>query len=251
MTARHRHWTVLADFERRHRQMRRGIAVAVEWRHGIEFRRREQVIERHNAVGKGGAKAADIADREHFRGDMSGELTLLETAAATARDQRLGADPRQRRDHVGAPPQQRQRRRDQSGPQHAENGQNVLDDVRHLDTDDGVGRQPHAAQPAGDRRDHAVGLGIGQPQRRPVGECLPVRPIDERDRARPARRRAAKQFIERDAALTRRCGCGGGGSPENHGAIVALRVIAESSPIAATSFPAGSRTAMSAPDAGW
>ena len=202
MTARNRHRTILADFERRHRDMGGGIAVAVERRHGIEFRRREQIVERHHAVGKIDAEAADIADRKHFRGDVHGKLTMLETADAAAGDQRFGADPRQRRDHIGAPPQQRQRRRDQSGAQHAENGQNILDDVRHLDADDGVGRQSHAAQPAGDRRDHAVGLGIGQPQRRPVGKFLPVRRVGERDRPGPPRRRAAKQFVERDTALT-------------------------------------------------
>ena len=67
---------------------------------------------------------------------------MLEIADAAAGDERFGADAGQRGDGVGAPPQQWQRRGDQPGAQHAENGQNILDDVRHLDADDGVGGSP-------------------------------------------------------------------------------------------------------------
>ncbi len=45
-------------------------------------------------------------------------------------------------DSLGAPPEQRQRRRDHSRAQHAKEGQYMLDDVGELDADDGVGRQP-------------------------------------------------------------------------------------------------------------
>ena len=85
-------------------------------------------------------------------------------------------------DRVGAPPQQRQRRRDHAGAQHAEHGQKVLDDIGQLDADDGVGRQTHAAQAARDRRHHAVGLGKGEPARRAVGEARAVRRVDQRER---------------------------------------------------------------------
>ena len=129
------------------------------------------------------------------------ELAMIEIADAAAGDQRLGADARERGDRVGAAPQQRQRRRDHSRPQHAKHRQDVFDDVGQLDADDGVGRQAHAAQPPGDRRDHAVGLGIGQAPRSAVGEVFPVRRIGERERVGSPLGEAAEHLVDADADL--------------------------------------------------
>ena len=113
---------------------------AIERRHRIKLFGGEQIVERHDAVGQVGAKAADIADRKHVGRNAHGELTMIEAADMAAGDQRLGADPLQRGDRIGAAPQQRQRCRNHAGPHHAENGENVFDDVGQLDADDGVGR---------------------------------------------------------------------------------------------------------------
>ena len=67
-----------------------------------------------------------------------------------------------------------------------------------------VGRQPHLAQPAGNRRDHAVGFGESQPPRRAVGERHAVRRIGQRQRAGPPLRDAAENVVERHAVLPRR-----------------------------------------------
>ena len=125
---------------------------------------------------------------------------MIEAADMAAGDQRLGADPRQRGDRIGAAPQQRQRRRNHAGPHHAENGEDVFDDIGQLDADDGVGRQLHVAQPPGDRRDHAVGLGEGQAPRRAVGESFAVRRIGKRQRFGPPPRDAAENLVDGDAA---------------------------------------------------
>ena len=62
-----------------------------------------------------------------------------------------------------------------------------------------VGR-PMRRSRAGNRRDHAVGLGIGQATRRAVGEALAVRRVGERQRVGPPLRDAAEQLVDGDAA---------------------------------------------------
>ena len=132
---------------------------------------------------------------------------MIDAADMAAGDQRLGADAREGCDRIGAAPQQRQGRRDHAGAHHAENGEDVFDDVGQLDADDAVGRQLHLAQAPGDRRDHAVGLGEGQAPRRAVGKSFAVRRIGKRQRLGPALRDAAKNLVDGNAAaaLLRLC----------------------------------------------
>ena len=222
MIARDRQQAVFADVERDGRDMGGGIGLPLplERRHGVELFGVEQIVERHDAVGERFAEAADIADRKHLGGCAQRQLSVIEGAGLAARhltagDQRLGADARQRGDHVGAAPQQRQRRDDHARPQHAEHGQHVLDDVGQLHADDGIGRKPHAAQPSGDRRHHAVGFGIGEPPRRAVGERPAVWRVDQRQRVGPPLRGAADELIERHAALPLQRG-GGSGLAQDH-----------------------------------
>ena len=202
MTARHRHDAGLADVEGDGRKVSGRIArpFAIEQRYRVELFGREQIVERHHAVGQVGAKAADIADRKHVGRNPHGELAVIDAPDMAASDERLGADARERCDRFGPAPQQRQGRGDHAGPHHAENGENVLDDVGQLDADDGVGRQLHLAQAPGDRRDHAVGLGKSEAPRRAVGESFAVRRVGQRQRLGPALRDAAENLVDGDAA---------------------------------------------------
>ena len=77
----------------------------------------EEVVERHDPVRQIAAEAADIADREDVGGDVHRQLAQIDVADASAGDQRLGADQRQRGDGVGRAPQERERRGDQPGAQ--------------------------------------------------------------------------------------------------------------------------------------
>ena len=88
-------------------------------------------------------------------------------------------------------PEQRQRRRDHAGAQHAEQRDDALDGIGELDRHHGIGLQPERAQPGGNRRDGAVGFRISQLARRPAGQALAVGRIGERQRVgmrTPARR---------------------------------------------------------------
>jgi hypothetical protein len=203
MIARHRHEAPFAHVEGDRRKVRRrgGLPLALERRDGVELVGREQIVERHHAVRQVGAEAAHVADGEHFRGHAHAERAVLEIADAPAGDQRLGADAGERGDRVGAAPQKRQRRDDHSRPQYAKHRQDVFDDVRHLHADDGIDRQAHAAQPPGDRRHHAVGLGIGQAPRSAVGEVFPVRRVGERWRIGSPLGEAAEHLVDADADL--------------------------------------------------
>ena len=146
MIARDRHDAALADIEGDGGDMRGGIILplAVERRNRVELVGGEQIVERHHAVRQIAAEAAHVANGKYFRRHAQRELAMIEAADMAAGDQRLGADARERRNRVGAPPQQRQRRSDHSRAQHAEHGQDILDDIRQLDADNGVGRQAHA-----------------------------------------------------------------------------------------------------------
>ena len=107
MTARHRHDAGFADVESDGGKVGGRIALpfAIERRHRVELFAREQIVERHDAVGQVGAKTADIADRKHVGGDAHGEVTMIDAADMAAGDQRLGADARERCDRIGAAPQ--------------------------------------------------------------------------------------------------------------------------------------------------
>ena len=157
--------------------------------------------------GRFSPNAQTITDGKHLGGDLHRESAVVERADAAAGDQRLGADARERGRPLGAPPKQRQRRRDHAGAPDAEHGQNILDDIRQLDADDGVGRQPHAAQPPGDRGNHAIGLGIGEAARLAVGEARAVRRIDQRQRIGTAPREVTEHVsIDRFTSPdSRRC----------------------------------------------
>ena len=206
--ARDRHQTAFGDIEGNDGDVRRGVALprAVGRRDWIGVLRGKQIVERHDPVGKMAAKTAHVTDGEHVGCHCHGELAMIERSDAAAGDQRLGADPRQRGDGFGAAAQERQRRCDHSGAQHTERDEDALDDVGQLDDDDEVGRQPHLAQPPGDGRHDAVGLGIGQPARRAIGEGLAVRRIHQRESVGTPPRVMAEHLVDGDGgrALRRR-----------------------------------------------
>ncbi len=81
-------------------------------------------------------------------------------------DQRVAPTRAERRGGIGVPPQQRQRRRDQAGAQHAEQRDHALDRVGKLDADDGVGRQAEARSRAASAEIARSALRIGEPARR-------------------------------------------------------------------------------------
>jgi hypothetical protein len=203
VVARYRHQAPFGCVEGDRCEVRRRIRLplTLERRNGVELVGREQVVERHHAVGQLRAEAAHIADGKHFGGHAHAELAVLEIADAAAGDQRLGADAGKRRNRIGAAPEKRERRDDHSCPQYAEHRQKIFDDVGHLHADDGVDRQAHAAQPPGDRRDHAIGLGIGEAPRRTVGEAFAIGRIGQRRRAGPPFREAAEHLVDTDADL--------------------------------------------------
>ncbi len=165
----------------------------------IERLRDEQVVEGDDAVGRRIAVAADVTDREDLGRDLHGEVVVVHLADSAADDQGVRADPAERRHRLGAPPQERQRHRDQSGPDDAEDRERALHRVGGLNGDHGVGAQPHTAQPAGDGRHHAIGLRIGEAARLAGGEASTIRWIDERDRVRTPGRRPSQQLVERGA----------------------------------------------------
>ena len=66
--------------------------------------------------------------------------------------------------------------------------------------------QAHAAQPPGDRRDHAIGLRIGEAARRAVGEAVAVGRVEQRNVVGPPLRRPPQQLVQRGASAHARCG---------------------------------------------
>ena len=133
-----------------------------------------------------------------------GDGAVVDLADHAARDQRTRAGLLQRRRRVRLPPEQRQRRRDHSGAQYAEQRDRALDRVGKLQRHDGAGRQAVTAQHRGERRDRAIALRVGEAARRAVGHARAVRRIDQRERIRPARERAAEEVVERGAHRMRR-----------------------------------------------
>ena len=206
MTARNRDRAGLADVERDGSHMRGGIVLAIE----IGRRQRricfgsKQIVERDHAIGEILSERAQIPDGEHLGGDLHRQSGVVEGADVAAGDQRSRADARERHYRVGAPPQQRQRRRDHAGAPDAEHGQKVLDDIRQLDADDGVGWQTHAAQPARDRGNDAVRLGKGEPARLAVGEARAVRRVDEGERVGMEPGEVTEHVLDGHVARSRR-----------------------------------------------
>ena len=185
-----------------------------------------EVVEGNHAVGRALAKAADIADREDFDGDLHGEVVMIAGSDPAAHDQRVRPDPAQCGDRLGTPPEQRQRHGDQPGAQHAEQREHALDRVGDLDANQHVAAQPHPPQPAGDGRDHAVGLRVGQAARLAVGEALAIRRIDQRDGVGAPQRRPVQQFVEGRARADTGAGRSTTRLGEDHGEGLALCFVA-------------------------
>ena len=99
----------------------------------------EHVVERHHAVGQIAAEGADMADRKQLGRGQHGGLGLLLGADARAGDDGLGADAAQRGHDLLLAPEQRQRRRDHAGAQHAEQRDHAFDGVGQLQRDHRVG----------------------------------------------------------------------------------------------------------------
>ncbi len=74
----------------------------------VEFFRGEQIVKRHNPVGKIVSKSTHIADGKDVRCDRQRVLTVVECADAAAGEQRLGADAGEPGDGIGAAAQQGQ-----------------------------------------------------------------------------------------------------------------------------------------------
>src|SRR6185295_2736464 len=83
----------------------------------IEPLRGVKIVERDDPIRDAAAKAADVTDRENLRGDVHGEVEMAGRTDPAGDDQRACAHAVERRHHLGAPPQQRQRHGDQSGAQ--------------------------------------------------------------------------------------------------------------------------------------
>ncbi len=75
-----------------HRDMGGRIAGARHLGRHVLGAGRQQVVERHHAIGELVAEAADIADREHVGRDQHGELAVIDIADPRGRDQGLGAE---------------------------------------------------------------------------------------------------------------------------------------------------------------
>ena len=114
---------------------------------------------------------------------------------------RLGADAAERRDDLALAPQQRQRRRDHAGAQHAEQRQRRSRPCWATASPTTVSVcRPSPRKRAAIAEIDAVGLRISQPARRAVGEAVAVRRIGQRDRVGLAHAGAAEQVVERGAA---------------------------------------------------
>ena len=218
MGASDRHQSLFADVESDDGDMRGCIVPRPIERKQMAGRAfGKQILERDDAIGQIRSERADVAYGKYFRRRLPRELTMIVRPDAAAGDQRLGADARQRGNSIGAAPKQRQRRGDHAGAQHAEHGQDILDDVRQLNADNGVGRQPHAAESGGNRGDGAIGGGVTQAPRFAADDIAAVCRIGERQRVRPPPHGVVKEFADGDAAQAiGALGCRDVGIAENH-----------------------------------
>ena len=136
--------------------------------------------------------------------------------------------------HVLLAPQQRQRRGDHAGAQHAEQRDHALDRIGQLHARPRCrSARPSCAQPGREGRDRAVGLRIGQARGAPSVKLCAIVRVDQRERVGMAHAGAAEQVVER-GAVGRFSLC------YRPGSLARPR---------ATKFPAGSRTAKSERDA--
>jgi len=200
----------------------------------------EKIVEANQTVGRIAPVAADMPDWKDLRGNPYGELIVIACGDAAAHDQGHGADPVECCDDVGTPPPHGKRHRNEAGAQHAENGEHVFHRTGHLDGDDCVRVQSHAAQASRDCRHHAVGLAVGEGARLSVRDALAIGSIEQRHRVRTPPRRPFEQIVEGRAAPN----AWRAGPParidENH-----LMVLTAA--VCSTRFPEDSRTAMSLP----
>lgn len=177
-------------------------ALLLAWSASIGARirnvRRQQVGERHHAVGKILAEAAHITYGKDIGGDIHGALGMVEGADAVAGDDSLSADAGQRGRRIGAAVEQGQCGDDHSGPQDGKRRHKILDDVGQLNADDRIGRQSHVTQPRGHRTHDAIGFGIGNAMRASAGKACAVERVDQRQRVRPASSVAAENVVERE-----------------------------------------------------
>ena len=181
----------------------RGVTRARRRRFEIKRASRQQSVERHHAVRQIASEAADIADLKQFGGHLHRGLGKPRRSGVRRRDKRLGAERLERGHDVPLAPQQRQRRGNHAGAQHAEQHDHTLHGVGKLHRHHGVGLQTEPAQLRGRRRYRAVGLRISQFARRTAGEAFAVRRIGQRDGIDVAQRRAAEKIVERGAAYGR------------------------------------------------
>ena len=151
------------------------------------------------------AEAADIADRKDLGGDLHGEVEMIDRADPPAHDQRIGADAARAR-----PPHSARRHNSGSGiaispARSTPSSVSTLSTVLAICMPTIASRvQPHAAQPPGDGRDHAIGLRIGEAARLAVGEAVAVGRIEQRNVVGPPLRRPAEQLVERGASADAR-----------------------------------------------
>ena len=229
VTARDRHDAVRRRIECDRRDMQSRVVAALGRKRNVRAGRDlvEKIVERHGIGHR--PKSANTADRENRGRDLHRERCMIGGADARAGHQRLGSDPRQSRDAIGAPPQHGHRRRDHSRAHDAEQREHALDCIRELRGDDRIRRQSDVAQSLRNGRDHAIDLRIGEFARFAVGERRAVGRIDERDRVRPARGVEAQDIVERGA----RAAASAARIAKDHDSLRAR----------ATRFPADSRTA--------
>ncbi len=158
-------------------------------------------VERHDAVRQLAPETADVADGEELDRGFDRHVGGAGVADARGGDDRLGADLAERGDDLLLAPEQRQRDGDHAGAQHAEQRDDAFHRVAELDRDHGVGGQAEAAQLGGDRGDRPVGVAIGQPARRAVGDAATVGRIGHRQAVRVAHAGAPEQAVEGRAVM--------------------------------------------------
>ena len=233
LAARDRHQAVARDIERHDGDMGGGMARPHGWLEEFGRCRTPSLVERHDAVRQIVAEAADVRI-----GNSSAATCMAMSACACApmRDEvmiALAPTRRKRGHHLLHAPEQRQRRRDHAGAQHAEQRDDAVHGVGELNRHHGVGLQPERAQPGGKRRYGAVGL-----RHKSAGAAAGRSGFRNwADRPAPARRRG----VRRRGGTGRRAWRG-----YRRSCCVPLRIIWRPR---ATTFPADSRTTRSERDA--
>src|SRR4051812_27049963 len=171
------------------------------------------------------AKAADMTDRKGLGRRVHRQVSMLDTVdPGRGHDgARSGAIERNRQ--FGLPPQQREQDNGEPGAIRSQHRKNELDRVGELNSDNGIVRQSGFDEMRRQRRDRAIGFGVGQAFWRLAGDALFVDGIEQRQRIRSSGEGSSKQYIERRRYVGR-----------NHGITSLL------GPAFATRFPADSRS---------